>query len=100
MKKAIVKFLFRLAIMIALWAMNDKTKAKISQSAAEKIGELYRKMKQRLGEQEESSPQPAPKEENAQGDNAQQGPFSRIRGLIRRLTGTIRGAGSDSDFEL
>ena len=84
--------------MIALWAMNDSTKAKISQSAAEKIGELYRKMKQRLGEQEESSPQP--NEDNAQGDNAQQGPFSRIRGIIRRLTGTARGAGSDSDFEL
>lgn len=95
MKKAIMKLLFRLAIAIALWAMTDKTKAKISRGMAEKIGELYRRMKQRMSEQEEQTPDPTP--DNAQGDNAPR-LFGNIRKWFRRINGS---AGSDgSDFEL
>ena len=81
MKKALMKFLLRLAIALALWAMTDKTKAKISQSAAEKIGELYRRMKQRMKEQELPTPEP-----NVKTDNA---------GPVRRIIDRLRGRFTD-----
>lgn len=81
MKKALMKFLLRLAIAIALWSMKDKTKAKISQSAAEKIGELYRRMKQRMKEQELPTPEP-----NVKTDNV---------GPVRRIIDRLRGRFTD-----
>ena len=77
MKKALMKFLLRMAIALALWAMTDKTKAKISQSAAEKIGELYRRMKQRMKEQELPTPEPDVKTDNVRP----------VRRIIDRLRG-------------
>lgn len=64
MKKALMKLILRLAIAIALWAMNDRTKAKISRGMAEKIADLYRAMMAKVDrdEKQQSSPDNAPPE--------------------------------------
>ena len=77
MKKALMKLILRLAIAIALWSMNDRTKAKVSRSVAERIAQLYRKMKEKS---EETVPVPEP---DARPEPA--------RGPLRRLFDKIRG---------
>ena len=83
MKKALMRLILRLAIAVALWAMNDRTKAKISQSVAEKIADLYRALKKR--EEQQTEPLPDAREETAPGP---------LRRLINRIRGT------DTDFRL
>lgn len=78
MKKWILRTILKLAIAVALWSMNDRTKSKISRSVADRIAQLYRRMKEKS---EETNPEPLP---DAREDSAQRRP---IRGLIRRLRG-------------
>lgn len=86
MKKAMMKLILRLAIAMALWAMNDRTKAKISRGMAEKIADLYRAMMAKVDrdEKQQSSPEP---------DNAQPEPARPIRSILNRL----RRRGGDGD---
>lgn len=78
MKKWLMRTLLKLAIAIALWSMDDRTKTKISRSVADRIAQLYRKMKEKS---EETNPEPLP---DAREDSAKRRP---IRGLMRRLRG-------------
>lgn len=88
MKKWLMRTLLKLAIAIALWSMDDRTKTKISRSVADRIAQLYRKMKEKS---EETVPEPLP---DAREDSAKRRP---IRGLIRRLRGLVTGSPGDKE---
>lgn len=86
MKKWLMRLILRLAIAVALWAMNDRTKAKISRSVAEKIADLYRALKKR--EEQQTEPLPDAREDSAKRP---------IRDFIRRLRGLVTGCHGDKE---
>lgn len=79
MKKALMKLILRLAIALALWAMNDRTKAKISRGMAEKIADLYRAMMAKVDRDEKQQSSP----DNAQPEPAR--PWQALKGVIGRV---------------
>ena len=78
MKKWLMRTLLKLAIALALWSMNDRTKAQISRSMADRIAQLYRKMKEKS---EEQTPEPDARPEPAPG------PLRRFIDKIRGMAG-------------
>lgn len=88
MRKALLKLLLKLAIVVAIWSLKDQTKDQINQTVADRITAMYRVMMGKLREQEQkhnAAPDPDAREETAPGP---------LRRLINRIRGT------DTDFRL